>query len=123
MSASDLISLRYQPPICAPVLPIGKLTMLYALVELAHQLHAVAFVHPGGHLARVQAERNRAVQREGRVLAEEVVRRGVGALDRALLHASTTANGGVISPPACELIWNLPPVASDTFLANTSAAP
>jgi hypothetical protein len=29
MSASDLISLRYQPPIWAPVLPIGKLTMLY----------------------------------------------------------------------------------------------
>ena len=28
-SASDLISLRNQPPIWAPVLPIGKLTMLY----------------------------------------------------------------------------------------------
>ena len=27
-SATDLISLRYQPPIWAPVLPIGKLTML-----------------------------------------------------------------------------------------------
>jgi hypothetical protein len=57
MSATDLISLRYQPPICAPVLPIGKLTMLYLGVELAHQLQAVAVIHPGRHLAAVQAER------------------------------------------------------------------
>jgi len=27
-SAADLISLRYQPAICAPVLPPGKLMML-----------------------------------------------------------------------------------------------
>ena len=28
-SATDLISLRYQPAICVPVLPDGKATMLY----------------------------------------------------------------------------------------------
>ena len=52
-------------------------------VELAHQLEAVAFVHPRRHLARVQAERDRAAEREGRILAEEVVRRGVRHLDGA----------------------------------------
>src|SRR5690606_4400255 len=39
--------------------------------------------HPRGLLARVHAERNGAVEREGLVLAEEVVRRGVRALDGA----------------------------------------
>src|SRR3954463_16015303 len=30
-SATDLISLRYQPPICTPTLPTGNCTMLYCL--------------------------------------------------------------------------------------------
>ncbi|CFO10000.1 Uncharacterised protein [Bordetella pertussis] len=30
-SSGDLISLRYQPPICTPVLPIGKLTIFSGL--------------------------------------------------------------------------------------------
>ena len=55
-------------------------------VELAQQLQAVAFVHPRRHLARVQAERNRAVDRKRLVLAVEVVRRGVRAFDGAVLH-------------------------------------
>ena len=62
-------------------------------VELAHQLQAVALVHPGGHLAAVQAEGNRASQRESLVLAEEVVRRGLRHLDRSLLHAIDHAEG------------------------------
>ena len=41
--------------------------------------------------ARVHAERNRAVHRERFVLAEEVVRRRVGAFDRGLLHAIDNA--------------------------------
>jgi hypothetical protein len=94
MSATDLISLRYQPPIWAPVLPPGKLMMLYLAIELAHQLQAVAFVHPGRHLAAVQAEGNGAVQREGRILAEEVVRRGVGHFDGAVGHAVQHAERG-----------------------------
>ncbi len=65
-----------------------------ARVELAEQLHAVAFVHPRRHLAAVQAERDGAVHREGRVLAEEVVRRGVRHLDRAVLHAVDDAERG-----------------------------
>ena len=55
-------------------------------IELAHQLQAVAFVHPCGHLARVQAKRNRAADGEGFVLAEEVIRRGVRHFHRAALH-------------------------------------
>ena len=63
-------------------------------------------------------------EREGRVLAEEVVRRGVGHLDGAVLHAvDARRTAGISSPPACTVIWNLPPVISLTFLANTSAAP
>ena len=36
---------------------------------------------------------------------------------------STTPNAGINSPAAWTEIWNLPPVISPTFLANTSAAP
>ena len=32
-------------------------------------------------------------------------------------------NAGTSSPAACVEIWNLPPVMSLTFLANTSATP
>ena len=63
-------------------------------VELAHQLQAVALEHPRGHLAAVHAEGNGRAQREGLVLAEEVVRHGVGALDGAVLHAIDHAEGG-----------------------------
>ena len=38
----------------------GEIDDVVFRVELAHELHAVAVVHPGGHLAAVEAERNRA---------------------------------------------------------------
>jgi len=62
-------------------------------IELAHQLHAVAFEHPRRHLARVQAERDCAAQCEHRVLAEEVVRRGMRDLDGRVLHAVDDTEG------------------------------
>ena len=55
-------------------------------VELTHQFQAVALVHPGRHLAAIQAEGNGATQCKAVVLAEEVIRRGVTRLDRAVLH-------------------------------------
>ncbi len=72
----------------------GEVDDVVAIVELAHQLHAVAFVHPGRHLAAVQAEGDGAVQGKGVVLAEEVVRRGVRALHGAFLHAVHHTEGG-----------------------------
>ena len=36
---------------------------------------------------------------------------------------STTPKAGISSPAACVEIWNLPPVMSLTFLANTSQTP
>ncbi|MCY1238379.1 hypothetical protein D9M72_511130 [compost metagenome] len=63
-------------------------------VEGAHQLQAVAFVHPGVLLAGVHAERHGATQAEGRVLAVEVVRRRVRHFDRAALDAVDHAEGG-----------------------------
>jgi hypothetical protein len=68
--------------------------MLYLGVELARELQAVAFIHPGGHLAAVQAEGNGAVQRVGRVLAEEVVRSRVGHFNRTVGHAVQHAKSG-----------------------------
>ena len=63
-------------------------------VELAHQLQAVALVHPRGHLPAVQAEGDGATEREHLVLAEEVVGRGVRHFHGALLHAVDHAEGG-----------------------------
>jgi hypothetical protein len=81
-----LISLRYQPPICVPVLPAEEVDDAVAFVELAQQLAAAALVHPCSLLARGQAERNRAVEGEGGVLAEIVVGRCVAHFHRAVLH-------------------------------------
>ena len=55
-------------------------------IELAHQLAAVALVHPGGHLAAVQAEGDGAAQGEGFVFAEKIVGRSVSAFHSAVLH-------------------------------------
>jgi hypothetical protein len=54
-----------------------------ALEELAHQLLAAALLIPGGVLARGQAERHRAVEGEGGVLAEVIVGGGVAHFDGA----------------------------------------
>jgi hypothetical protein len=62
--------------------------------ELAHQLEAAAVVDPRVLLALVQAEGQRRVERERLVLADEVVARGVRALDGALLQRVHHAEGG-----------------------------
>src|ERR1700722_17068187 len=54
--------------------------------ELVHQLAAVGGVEPGILLACVEAERHRAEQREGRILADVVVGRGMAGLDGAVGH-------------------------------------
>ena len=55
-------------------------------IELTHQFQAIAVVHPGGHLAAVEAEGDGAPQREGFIFAEEIVGRRVGAFNGTLLH-------------------------------------
>ena len=57
------------------------------------------------------------------VLAEEVIRRGVAAFDGAVLHAVEHAEGRHQFAGGVHVTVNLPPVAADTCLANTSAAP
>ena len=54
---------------------------------LTQQLQAIALVHPRCHLAAVQAEWNRAIQRVGGVFTEEIVRGRVGHLDGPVGHA------------------------------------
>ena len=63
-------------------------------VELAHQLHAVAFIHPSRHLTAVQTERNGTTQSESFVLTKEVVRGCVSHFNGALLHAINHAESG-----------------------------
>src|ERR1700736_5392115 len=79
-SDTSLISLRNQPPIWAPVLPAGIAWMLNFFVEVVHQLHAAAEIHPGGLHATVETERDRGAEGESRILAEIIVRRGVAHL-------------------------------------------
>ena len=81
-------------------------------------------VHPGILHAGIEAERHRRAEREGRILAEIVVGRGVAHFDSAVLHrVGSAASPGTISPAAKTWIWNLLSVASATALANTSAPP
>jgi hypothetical protein len=54
------------------------------LEELVAELFAAALVPPGILLARVQAERDRRVDREGRILADIVVGHGVAHFDGAV---------------------------------------
>jgi hypothetical protein len=56
------------------------------VAELVEQVHAAAVVEPGVLPARIGAERDRAIEREGRILADEIIGRGVAHLDRAVGH-------------------------------------
>src|SRR5262249_26818733 len=56
------------------------------LPELIHQLRAVAVVEPGILLAAVEAERDSAEQRPGRVLADIVIHGRMADLDGAVLN-------------------------------------
>ena len=69
------------------------------LAELVHQLQAVAIVVPRILLPGVEAERHRAEQRPGRVLADEVVGGGVADLDGAVLHGVEHLQARVRSRP------------------------
>ena len=70
------------------------------------------------------AERDRAVERVGLVLAEEVVRRGVGHLDRAVgLTPSSTPNAGISSPAATRRDRELAPVMSPTCFGQHVGTP
>ena len=78
-------------------------------------------IEPGVLLARVQAERHRAEQRQGRILAELVVGRGVAASRRCRsCTASAACSAGTISPAAKTWIWNLLSVASRDVLGEQS---
>ena len=56
------------------------------LEEVVVELAAPAVVHPRVLLSAIHAKRNRAAERERRVLAEEVIGRRVAALHRRVLH-------------------------------------
>src|SRR5215211_9013647 len=56
------------------------------LVEAIHQVDAAAGEHPSVDHALVEPERQRRAEREGRVLADIVVRGRVAHLDRAVGH-------------------------------------
>src|SRR5262249_52306032 len=51
------------------------------LAELVHQLEAVAVVVPGVLLTAIETERHGAEQGPGRILADEIVGRGMAGLD------------------------------------------
>ncbi len=76
-SSGVLISFRYQPPICEPVLPLGRRVNVIGPIELVHELDAAALVHPGVLHAAVEAKGNAGGEREGRVLAPVIVGGGM----------------------------------------------
>src|SRR5262249_62063243 len=61
----------------------GNADDVVILVEGFHQVDAAAIEHPGVDHPLVQAERQRSAEREGRVLADVIVRGGVTHLDGA----------------------------------------
>ena len=85
-SSTVLISLRNQPPICVPVLPISEAFRIEGGAEFIDQLLAVAVIVPGVLLTGIQTERKSAKQRPGRVLADIIILRAVTHLDRAVLN-------------------------------------
>ena len=64
----------------------GKPIDVVLLEELVHQLDAAAVIQPGILLARIEAERHAVPKREGRILADEIVGRGMAHLDGAVGH-------------------------------------
>ena len=83
-SATDFNSLRNQPKLCPPVLPHRNADDAESVVHLVDQLLAVAEHVPGIVLARREAERQRAVEDQRRILADVVARIGVAAFDRGV---------------------------------------
>ena len=65
-----------------------------AVIDLVHQLAAIAEHHPGIVLARREAEGQRAVEDEARVLADVVAGIGVAAFDGAVGHRVEHLQGG-----------------------------
>src|SRR5258708_25015882 len=64
----------------------GDSVCFVLLAELVEHVLTAVILKPGILLARVQTERNGAIEREGRVLADEVIGGGVTHLDRAIAH-------------------------------------
>ena len=56
-------------------------------IKLAHQLAAIAIDYPCSQLAGIHAKRNGTANSKSLVFTEEIVRRSVGHLHRAVLHA------------------------------------
>ena len=83
-SATVFISLRNQPPICVAGVAGRHAVHVMLGEELVHQVHAAAVIHPGVFHARVQPQRDRRREGEGRVLADVVVGRGLAHLDGAV---------------------------------------
>jgi hypothetical protein len=93
------------------------------LPEGVDQLRALAIVEPGILLAAVEAERRGAEQRPGRVLADIVIVGGMAHLDGAVLHGVEHLQCGYDLAGSKARIWNLPSVASETYLEIVSQAP
>src|SRR5581483_11465805 len=64
----------------------GKADAVVVIEQTVEQLLAAAVADPGDHLPRVQPERQRRAEREGWILAEVVVHRGIAHFDGAALY-------------------------------------
>jgi len=85
-SSTVLISFRNQPPIWGAGVAAGDAVQFVLPAELIEHVLAAVVLNHRVLLARIQPERNGAIQREGRVLADEVIGRGVTHLDRGVAH-------------------------------------
>src|ERR1700709_2828548 len=83
-SSVDLISLRNQPPICAPVLPVGMPWQLYSLSRVVEHVLPATEQQPRDVLAGVEPERQRCAEGKRRVLAPIIIQRRIAHLDGAV---------------------------------------
>jgi len=81
-----LISFRNHPPHLSAGIGCCHPGAVEVLQQIVQEVGPVAEAKPGIHLARVQSERQRGAEREGRVLAPIVVEGGIAHLDSTVLH-------------------------------------
>src|SRR5262249_33069370 len=87
VEVADVLDLLAEPAAhLAAGIARDQVDQIVLLGELVHQLEAVTVEEPGVLLARIEPERHGAEQREGRILADVVIGRGVTALDRSAAH-------------------------------------
>ena len=122
-SATDLISFRYQPPICTPTLPTGNCTMLYCLNTSRiscrpppSNIHAYCWrvFRPNGMPASKPSVGFLPKKNDESTWPHSMV---------PSFTASNTEPGGTISPAAEVRISKRPSVSAVTRFAQFSAEP